>query len=91
MLKEYFCDYPECHYTTKLSSNLIKHKRKHTSEKPFLCDQCTFRTNFINSLTVHRRIHTAERPFACKYCSYKCNSSSNLKKHCHYRHLKHSS
>lgn len=86
--KNYSCKYPECNYTTRLSSNLIKHKRKHTSEKPFLCDQCTFRTNFINSLKVHKRIHTEERPYACEHCSYKCNSSSNLKKHCHFRHLK---
>ncbi|XP_013167149.1 PREDICTED: zinc finger protein 271-like [Papilio xuthus] len=86
--KNYSCKFPECNYTTKLSSNLIKHKRKHTSEKPYLCDQCTFRTNFINSLKVHKRIHTEERPYACKHCSYKCNSSSNLKKHCQYRHLK---
>ncbi|CAG5018862.1 unnamed protein product [Parnassius apollo] len=88
--KEYFCEYPKCPYKTKLSSNLIKHKRKHTSEKPFLCDQCTFRTNFINSLNVHRRIHTTERPYACKFCKYKCNSSSNLKKHCRHRHKNYS-
>ncbi|XP_068628711.1 zinc finger protein 679-like [Battus philenor] len=88
--KQYSCEYPDCTYSTKLSSNLIKHKRKHTSEKPFLCDQCTFRTNFINSLKVHKRIHTAEKPYACRFCSYKCNSSSNLKKHCHHRHRKNS-
>ncbi|XP_063372455.1 zinc finger protein 62 homolog [Cydia amplana] len=82
----YTCNFPNCKYTCKLSCNLIKHKRIHTSEKPFLCDQCTFRSNFANSLKVHRRIHTSERPYGCQLCSYRCNSSSNLKKHCRHRH-----
>ncbi|KAI8429717.1 hypothetical protein MSG28_000280 [Choristoneura fumiferana] len=82
----YKCNFPNCNYICKLSSNLIKHKRIHTLEKPFLCDQCTFRTNFGNSLKVHKRIHTSERPYGCQYCSYQCNSSSNLKKHCLHRH-----
>ncbi|XP_061714294.1 putative zinc finger protein 56 [Cydia pomonella] len=82
----YACNFPDCKYTCKLSCNLIKHRRIHTSEKPFLCDQCTFRSNFANSLKVHRRIHTSERPYGCQLCSYRCNSSSNLKKHCLHRH-----
>ncbi|KAJ8734685.1 hypothetical protein PYW08_013935 [Mythimna loreyi] len=80
------CDFPNCSYSCKLSSNLIKHRRVHTNEKPYLCDRCSFRTNFVNSLKTHRRIHTAERPYHCSHCNYRCNSSSNLKKHCHLRH-----
>ncbi|KAI5642511.1 hypothetical protein NE865_05538 [Phthorimaea operculella] len=84
--KSYVCDYPNCSYAAKLSCNLVKHKRIHTSEKPYICDQCPFRTNFINSLKVHKRIHTAEKPFNCEICGYRCNTSSNLKKHRMHRH-----
>ncbi|XP_072936241.1 uncharacterized protein [Epargyreus clarus] len=85
-IKIYNCDHQSCTYTSKSSSNMIKHKRRHTSEKRYMCDQCTFRTNFINSLTVHKRIHSGERPYVCEHCSYRCNSSSNLKKHCMHKH-----
>lgn len=84
--QQFLCDYPNCSYSSKLSSNLIKHKRVHTNDKPYLCDRCSFRSNFVNSLKTHRRIHTAEKPYQCEHCSYRCNSSSNLKKHCHLRH-----
>ncbi|XP_075986715.1 uncharacterized protein LOC142983620 [Anticarsia gemmatalis] len=84
--KQYNCDFPNCSYTCKIYSNLIKHKRIHSNEKPYLCEKCSFRSNFINSLKVHKRTHTAERPYQCEHCDYKCNSSSNLKKHCLHRH-----
>lgn len=92
MLKEpgkpqiYSCDFESCSYTTKLSSNMTKHKRVHTGEKPYLCDRCSFRSNFINSLKSHKRLHTELRPYQCAECGYNCNSISNLKKHCHTRH-----
>lgn len=86
--QQFSCNYPNCSYSCKLSSNLIKHKRVHTNEKPYLCDRCSFRSNFVNSLKAHRRIHTAEKPYQCEHCSYRCNSSSNLKKHCNLRHSK---
>lgn len=84
--KQFVCDYLNCSYACKLSSNLTKHKRIHTGERPYLCDRCSFKSNFSNSLKVHKRIHTSERPFACKDCKYRCNSSWNLKKHYNHKH-----
>ncbi|XP_045761137.1 zinc finger protein 155-like [Maniola jurtina] len=84
----YKCDYQNCSYSTKFTSNLKTHKRIHTSDYPYVCDECTFRTKFINSLKTHKRLHNRELPFACQYCEYKCNSGSNLKKHCTRKHTK---
>ncbi|XP_069354173.1 zinc finger X-chromosomal protein-like [Maniola hyperantus] len=88
--KEHFkthkCDYQNCSYSTKFTSNLKTHKRIHTSDYPYVCDECIFRTKFINSLKTHKRLHNRELPFACQYCEYKCNSGSNLKKHCTRKH-----
>lgn len=85
-LKIYSCGFDDCTYTSKLLSNITKHKRIHTGEKPYLCDRCSFRSNFANSLKTHRRLHTEERPYQCPTCEYKCNSISNLKKHSQTRH-----
>ncbi|XP_045508570.1 zinc finger protein 85-like [Colias croceus] len=83
-VKLYSC--AECSYSTKVSSNLTKHKRTHSHQKLYLCDECTFSTKFSNSLNVHKRLHSDKKPFNCQYCEYRCNSSSNLKKHKSYRH-----
>lgn len=84
--REYKCDHPNCSYATKFTSNLKTHKRIHSSEYLYVCDECTFRTKFINSLKTHKRLHNTERPFQCQHCDYKCNSGSNLKKHCLRKH-----
>ncbi|CAH4016775.1 RE1-silencing transcription factor-like [Pieris brassicae] len=85
-MKLFSCSYPTCTYNTNNSSNMSKHRRTHSQNKLYLCDQCTFCTKFSNSLNVHKRLHTQEKPFACQNCDYKCNSSSNLKKHVNHRH-----
>ncbi|CAH2100094.1 unnamed protein product [Euphydryas editha] len=79
--KLYVCNHINCTYSTKFPSNLKTHKRIHTPEKQYICDECTFRSKFISSLKTHKRLHKAERPYACRSCEYKCNSCSNLKKH----------
>lgn len=84
--KLYACDHLNCKYSTKFPSNLKMHKRIHTSEQLYICDECTFRSKFISSLKTHKRLHREERPYACQSCEYKCNSRSNLKKHISRRH-----
>ncbi|NXL15001.1 ZN623 protein, partial [Setophaga kirtlandii] len=52
----------QCKKRFYTSSDLIKHQRIHSDERPFQCPQCKkgFKQNSV--LIAHRRVHTGERP-----------------------------
>ena len=75
-------------------SHLSVHKRQHSMQEPFACDQClkSFFSNFhcdvcpkkfaqSFSLTYHRRIHSRERPYQCDLCDKKFTLQGDLKRH----------
>ena len=57
------------------------HKRKHSKQKPFVCDQCPKAFSLKGNLLIHKRIHTGEKPFHCDICQKKFAQSISLIKH----------
>ncbi|XP_069944011.1 protein abrupt-like isoform X16 [Cherax quadricarinatus] len=78
-IKIHHCPY--CPYKTPITSNLKKHARIHTGEKPFACPHCPFRATQMENLRKHVRTHTGEKPYACSQCAFCCTKKSSLMSH----------
>ncbi|NXR90113.1 ZBT49 protein, partial [Hypocryptadius cinnamomeus] len=71
--KPYICEIcgkRACHIFLGFSnfSNLKEHKKTHTADKVFTCDECGKSFNMQRKLVKHRIRHTGERPYSCSAC-----------------------
>ncbi|UYM14352.1 C2H2-type zinc finger protein [Endozoicomonas euniceicola] len=77
--KEHVCDVCEKEFTQ--SGSLIRHRYRHTGEKPYECDVCGKGFTQTGDLVRHKRIHTGEKPYGCDVCKKRFNQLNCLKIH----------
>nr|XP_023014875.1 zinc finger protein 236-like [Leptinotarsa decemlineata] len=75
----YCCEY--CPKHCKKPSDLIRHLRMHTKEKPYECTQCDMAFTLKYTLLSHMNTHNTSKSYKCNKCDCVFGSSRNLNTH----------
>ncbi|KAK8394013.1 hypothetical protein O3P69_006305 [Scylla paramamosain] len=80
-VKWHICTFKGCTKEFKKPSDLVRHMRVHTNDKPFKCNKC-FRNFAVKStLVAHTKVHQAVKEHTCKHCNKKFTTSTSLRVH----------
>ena len=75
----YVCDF--CKRSFLHLSNLRRHMRTHTGERPYKCTVCERAFTQKTHLVDHMRTHTGARPYVCSICMRAFAYSTGLRNH----------
>ena len=72
---------PECGKSFNYQSQLDKHMKRHTNNRPHICKECGMQFMEIHHLNQHSFTHTGLKPYKCPICSRGFALEANMRRH----------